>query len=105
MLPEKFREVMTKIVTNAGNQGELSTITADLITDYESVTNTVIQHENEINQLKTDNENLRKANMSLFLKIGEPPKSENKPGAGTQDKEAPPLESYFDEYGNIKKGD
>jgi len=103
MLTEKFREAMTKIITNVGNQGELSTITAELITDYEGVTNTVKQHEDQIKQLETDNENLRKANLALFLKIGEPPKGE-KPEA-KEEKELPPLDSYFDEYGNIKKGD
>ena len=99
----QFREAMTKIITNVGNQGELSTITAELITDYESVINAGVQHQSQIKQLEIDNENLRKANLALFLKIGEPPKADEKPEA--KEKELPPIESYFDEYGNIKKGD
>ena len=55
----------------------------------------------ERDQLQADNENLRSANMKLFLQIGDHNDPGDNPGSNPQKKEMK-FEDLFDEKGGIK---
>lgn len=54
--------------------------------------------ETERDTARSDNEKLRKANMELFLKVGDHPKEKPEPGGGAALK----FEDLFDDKGGIK---
>ena len=59
---------------------------------------------NERNQLKTDNESLRQANMKLFLQVGSDDPQIKKPGSTNPENKNNELkyEDLFDDKGGIK---
>lgn len=64
--------------------------------DYDSFATTTAERD----QLRSDNETLREANMKLFLRVGTHKDPDPKPGDPT--KEKPKFEDLFDEKGGIK---
>ena len=73
MTREEHKKIVSDIMANATNQGELSVLLASLSEDYDKVTT---EHEELLKQnesLKSDNESLRSANMKLFVSVGHKP--------------------------------
>lgn len=64
--------------------------------DYDSFATTTAERD----QLRSDNETLREANMRLFLRVGNHKEPDPKPG--DPPKEKPKFENLFDEKGGIK---
>lgn len=97
---EQVKQSITDILANHADQGK----TSELLAQVSEVIDTAYGINEEIkktlDQTQKDNENLRKANMSLFLKIGsEPVKEPQEPG-----KEPPKYDpaSFIDAKGNLK---
>lgn len=65
-------------------------------TDYDSFETTTAERD----QLRSDNETLREANMKLFLRVGTHKDPDPKPG--DPPKEKPKFEDLFNEKGGIK---
>lgn len=68
----------------------------DLEPDYDKITNLETQN----NQLSSDNEELRSANMKLFLRIGEQKAPKNEPFEDEKPKRE--FKNLFNEKGSIK---
>lgn len=64
--------------------------------DYDSFENTTAERD----QLRSDNETLREANMKLFLRVGTHKDPDPKPG--DPPKEKPKFDDLFNEKGGIK---
>lgn len=75
----------------------LSDLQDGLTSDYDSLEAIT----NERDSLKNDNEDLRRANMKLFLKVGQKDTSDDLPQEDKQ-KEKRKFEDLFDEKGGIK---
>lgn len=75
----------------------LSDLQDGLTSDYDSLEAIT----NERDSLKNDNEDLRRANMKLFLKVGQKDTSDDLPQEDEQ-KEKRKFEDLFDEKGGIK---
>ena len=76
----------------------LSDLQTDCETDYDRLENL----ETENTQLKTDKEDLQKANMKLFLKTTEKATPEEKPGNEGDNEEPLKYENLFNEKGDLK---
>lgn len=100
MKPAEFRAKLADIIAKHDDQGAISTICSELTDDYEGLTTQQTAALASAEQLKKDNESLRQANMSLFLKIGQeqPPATEKQ----NEPETLPDYESYFDAKGNFK---
>jgi hypothetical protein len=97
--PEEFKAKTEELLQNHTDQAKISTILAELNDDYVKEMTEKTTALTTAEKLVADNEKLRSANMSLFLKIGEPKKEEEQK-ANTLD--TPKYESLFDENGNLK---
>lgn len=78
------------------------TLLSDLQTDCESDYDRLENLETENTQLKTDKEDLQKANMKLFLKTTEKATPEEKPGDEGDKVEPLKYENLFNEKGDLK---
>ena len=99
MKPEEFKAKTAEILANLDDQAKVSTILAELTEDYDNETATKTDAMTTAEKLTADNEKLRAANMSLFLKVGEqqPAEDEKKLEDTT-----PTYEDLFDDDGNLK---
>ena len=99
MKPEEFKAKTAEILANLDDQAKVSTILAELTEDYDTETATKADALTTAEKLTADNEKLRAANMSLFLKVGEQqPAEEEKKLEDT----TPKYEDLFDADGNLK---
>ncbi len=99
MKPEEFKAKTAEILANLTDQAKVSTILAELTEDYDTETVVKTTATTTAEKLTADNEKLRAANMSLFLKVGEqkPAEDKKKPEDTT-----PKYEDLFDADGNLK---
>lgn len=98
MKPEDFKAKTDEILQNLSDQAKVSTILAELKEDYDAVSVETTTAKTTAQKLTDDNEKLRQANMSLFLKVGETkPQEQKKPEDTT-----PKFGDLFDEKGNLK---
>ena len=99
MKPEEFKAKTAEILANLDDQAKVSTILAELTEDYDTETATKADALTTAEKLTADNEKLRAANMSLFLKVGEqqPDEVEKK-----MEDTTPKYEDLFDADGNLK---
>ena len=99
MKPEEFKAKTAEILANLDDQAKVSTILAELTEDYDNETATKSEALTTAEKLTADNEKLRAANMSLFLKVGEqkPAEDEKKLEDTTTT-----YEDLFDADGNLK---
>lgn len=108
MKREEHKEIIQKIMANAGNQGELSLLLTQLSEDYEKVLTESETATANVATLNTDNENLRRVNMELFLKVGHPKQDTHADDkGGNPDPEIKgqtelTFEKLFDENGGLK---
>lgn len=107
MKREEHKELVQKIMANAGNQAELSMLLTQLSEDYEKVLTESETATTNVTNLTTDNENLRRVNMELFLKVGHTKQdnpADDKGGNPTDNGGIPELtfEKLFDENGGLK---
>lgn len=98
MKPEEFKSKTDELLQNHTDQAKVSTILAELIEDYEKETTEKATALKTAETLTGDNEKLRQANMTLFLKVGETKPAENKPNESNT---IPKIESLFDKDGNL----
>ena len=106
MKREEHKDLVKKIMENAGNQGELSLLLTQLSEDYEKVLTESESAVATVATLGADNENLRRVNMELFLKVGhEKPKDNPTDNGGKTAPETPSneltFEKLFDENGGL----
>ena len=99
MKPEEFKAKTAEILANLDDQAKVSTLLAELTEDYDAETAVKTTAMTTAEKLTADNEKLRAANMSLFLKGGEqnPAEDEKKLEDTT-----PTYEDLFDADGNLK---
>ena len=101
MKPEDHKAAMKLILENAKNAAEVSDLLAQLTEDNLKLENDYAVTVEQKTRLEKDNEQLRAANMRLFLKVGEPETvSEKTPEDEEQVK--PDFSALFDEQGNLK---
>lgn len=101
MTAEEHKAIVTDIMKNISAEGQAaaSELLTKLSEDYTQQLTIVEDSTKKVTDYEKANEELRKANMSLFLKVGQAP--EDKP----EDKPAPDVDPYanlFDENGNLK---
>jgi transcription-repair coupling factor (superfamily II helicase) len=97
--PEEFKAKTAEILSNLSDQAKVSTLLAELTEHNDDAVVEVTTSKSTAEKLTADNEKLRQANMSLFLKVGESkPADETKPNEDT----TPKFEDLFDKDGNLK---
>lgn len=109
MTREEHETLVQNIMNSASNQAELSLLLTQLTEDYEKVLTESETATKSVTDLTADNENLRKVNMQLFLKVGHKDAgnqnnkegSNGKEGNGEEGKTAS-FEELFDEKGELK---
>ena len=94
-LTNRIQEIGT-CEDNAQRLELLTQLRENLETDYDRLTNLEAQN----NQLSSDNEDLRSANMKLFLRIGEQKAPAKEPF--DEPKEKREFKNLFNEKGTIK---
>jgi len=99
MKAEDFKAKTAEIMANLTDQAKVSILLAELNEDYDAETVTKTTAIATAEKLVKDNENLRSTNMQLFLKVGEPLKTEP---TKTVEDDKPKYEDLFDENGNLK---
>lgn len=99
MKPEDFSLKIKEVMEGLNDQAKVSTILAELVTDYNDTHTEKNQAIAEAKKLVEDNEKLRQANMNLFLKVGDTKKEE---AVKTAEDNTPKFEQLFDEKGNLK---
>ena len=97
MKPEEFKAITDELLQNHTDQAKVSTLLSTLIEDYTKESEEKKTAITTSETLIADNEKLRQANMTLFLKVGETKPPESKPAEDTP----PKFESLFDEKGNL----
>lgn len=102
MKPSEFRAKLAEIISVREDQGKVSTILNELGDEFEGTVNQQTLAESTADNLKKDNESLRQANMSLFLKVGQK-QEETKQSSEKQVEILPDYADFFDDKGNIKK--
>lgn len=101
MTEDEFFNKTNDILGKLDNQGEVSTILKELNDGYKDVLSQNQELTNKNTQLETDRENLRKANMELFLKVGNKTNNTtNEPQTSNNEKLS--YDDLFDEEGKIK---
>lgn len=103
MKKEEMQKLFNGIEKKIGkeNYAKISDDMGILLTDNETTNNTISSKDNEIKQLKSNNELLVTANGNLLQQVGmgeETPPTNNK-----EDKPKFSLKNAFDEKGNFKK--
>lgn len=97
--PEEFKAKTAEILQNLNDQAKVSEILSQLQTDYDATIVDVTNAKTSAEKLTADNEKLRQANLSLFLKVGEQKSADQtKPPVDN----TPKFEDLFDEQGNLK---
>jgi hypothetical protein len=100
MKPEEFTAKVNEVLQNLADQAKVSTILAELTDDYNNVAVETATAKTTAEKLTADNEKLRQANMSLFLKVGE--QKTNTEEKKQNEDTTPKFENLFDENGNLK---
>lgn len=101
MKAEEFKAKGAEILSNLSDQGKASTILTELATEYDNTTAAREAAEAKAAQLMADNEQLRAANMKLFLSHGSVPAA--KPITDDDDKPKPvDWSAFVDEKGRLK---
>ena len=99
MTKQEYTERLQAIGTEA-DEAQRRELIAQLIedggADYDSFTTTSAERD----QLRSDNETLREANMQLFLRVGTKKEPDTKPSDPPKAK--PKFEDLFNEKGGIK---
>lgn len=101
MTPEEFKAKTDEILSNHTDQAKVSTLLAELVEDYNNETTVKNTAQATAEKLTADNEKLRAANMTLFLRVGET-KPEPDTTKGNSEDEKPKYEDLFDENGELK---
>lgn len=99
MIKQEFTERLQAIGAEA-DETQRRELIAALIDDGGADYDNFITASQERDQLRSDNETLREANMKLFLRVGTHKDPEPKPGDPPKDK--PKFEDLFNEKGGIK---
>lgn len=98
MKVEEFNAKVKAILENHTDQATVSTILSELVDDYTAEDAIKTAATKTAQELTTANEQLRQANMNLFLKIG----SVKEPDPTPQPDTTPKYEDLFDDKGNLK---
>ena len=98
MKPEEFNLKVQEVLQNLTDQAKVSTILSELTDDYNNVSVETTTAKATSLKLTEDNEKLRNANMTLFLKVGEVKPEERK----EEENNIPKFEDLFDAKGNLK---
>jgi hypothetical protein len=97
--PEEFKAKTAEILASLSDQAKVSTLLAELTEHNDDAVVELTAATGTATKLTTDNEKLRAANMSLFLKVGEQkPAEDKKPPEDT----TPKFDDLFDKDGNLK---
>lgn len=99
MKVEDFKAKLDEVLQNHTDQAKISTILSELTDDYTKVSADTETAKTTAQKLTDDNEKLRQANMSLFLKVGETKPQDTQK---TKEDETPKFDDLFDEKGNLK---
>ena len=104
MTEDEFFNRSNDVLNNLSNQGEVSVILTDLNNNFKDVLSQNKSLQDEVNTLKEDRENLRKANMDLFLQVGSKSKENSQQSNINNENEDEKLsyDDLFDEKGMIK---
>lgn len=97
---EEYHAKIDEILQNHTDQAKISTILAELKEDYTTVSAETEKAKETAKKFTEDNEKLRQANMSLFLKIGETKVEETHIKKDEETKMS--FDDLFDENGNLK---
>lgn len=72
MKPEDFKALINKIVENRDNQGLITELATQVYDVYEERYNAHTSLADQVGEYDKKIEDLQKANMNLFLKVGNP---------------------------------
>lgn len=100
MTIEEFNQIASEILGNISDVGSVSQNLERLRSAFGEQFAAAEAAAAEANDLKTRNESLQKANMELFLKIGESAVPESESDA--EEPEAMDFEELFNEKGELK---
>ena len=84
---EGWRQFSEQILAANGDQATLTSVLSDMGDTFMTGINTNNTTQNENESIKAENQRLKDANMSLFLRVGE-----QQSGKGTKDKDPEPAE-------------
>ena len=95
-----YEQFSQAIIGAGGDQATLTSILSDMQTTFTDNIAQGINNTKELDTVKAENERLRKANMDLFLRVGEQQREktgEQKPPK-QEDSEQPSTQSLMDKY-------
>lgn len=107
MTRDEFKQKMNGLIgcVASEHQATASETLAELSEGFESVFNENEDNKSKITELTANNENLRRVNTKLFLKVGEIPKGDPTPAPtpeGDPEPEKISFESLFNDKGELK---
>lgn len=97
-----YKNLMNTLRISLSDEGKISEIITDLSTDYEVEQTAKEAALAEAVRLKSENESLRNANMSLLVKFGVTSDKTKAEAETDEDSVTDPFEKLFDENGNLK---
>ena len=97
----EHKKLLAKILENSKDPAVVSDLVTQLAEDNTKLVGDLSSTSNNLEKMQADNEQLRAANMKLFLKVGEPEQTDDTIKNGKQDN-TPKYEDLFDESGNLK---
>lgn len=102
MTGDEHTALIQKIRQSLSDEGQVSTLLAQLSEDYTNVLADSAEKTTKAEQLTKDNESLRSANMQLFLKVGNNPGPEKKDPEDKPEDKKLSFENLFNEKGGLK---
>lgn len=100
---EEHTKLIQDIRLNLTDEAKVTEALTKLSEDYGATLKTVETEKTTAATLTKTNEDLRKCNMELFLKVGSPtPANTTKPGQTDTGEQKKSFESLFDEKGKLK---
>lgn len=100
----EHKQITTDILQQipADAQAKISELLTKLTTDYTSITADMDKAVKTAEKMTLQNEELRQANMNLFLQIGQQPSQQKQNKIEEKKEEVDPFKDLFDKNGNLK---
>lgn len=100
MTLDELKKTTAEILSSAGNVGKMSELLTGITDGYGEQVSQASELATEVETLKAENEELKQANMKLFLRVGETQEKEDN-NDELAEEEPPSFENLFDENGNL----
>lgn len=95
---EDFRDFSDKVLQAEGDQATLTSLLADMQGTYVDQLALHTKQEDEMKQIKEENERLKATNMELFLRVGQSVQEKQSQSSTEPDEDEMDVEKYMENY-------